>query len=244
MNTALIFAGGTGERMNSNAMPKQFLRVHEKPVIIYTLEHFENHDDIDNICVVYPTGWVNSLKKMLKLYEITKVKWLVKGGGTVQESIFNGLSEIHATLFSQKGTIVLIHDGVRPLIDGELITKCIDSVKTHGSAVTIAPVSETIVNTNQNGEIETIEDIKDRSLHKFARAPQCFFLEDIYTAHKKSKENGMKGVLDSATLMQQNGHTLFTVNGPAKNIKITTPIDYYIFKALLNAQENAQIFGI
>jgi len=244
MNTALIFAGGTGERMNSNAMPKQFLRVHEKPVIIYTLEHFENHDDIDNICVVYPTGWANSLKKMLKLYEITKVKWLVKGGSTVQESIFNGLSEIYANNTKPKETIVLIHDGVRPLIDGELITRCIDSVKTHGSAVTIAPVSETIINTNQNGEVETIEDIKDRSIHKFARAPQCFFLEDIYEVHKKSKENGIKGILDSATLMQQNGHTLFTVNGPAKNIKITTPIDYYIFKALLNAQENAQIFGI
>jgi len=244
MNTALIFAGGFGERMNSNAMPKQFLRVHEKPVLIYTLEHFENHDDIDNICVVCLASWINNLKKMLKLYEITKVKWLVKGGSTAQESVFNGLSEIYANATKPKETIVLIHDGVRPLIDGELITKCIDSVKKHGSAITIAPVSETIINTNQNGAIETIEDIKDRSIHKFARAPQCFFLEDIYAAHKKSKENGINGILDSATLMQQNGHTLFTIDGSAKNIKITTPIDYYIFKALLNAQENAQIFGI
>jgi len=244
MNTALIFAGGTGERMNSNTVPKQFLRVHEKPVLIYTLEHFENHDDIDNICVVYLAGWVTYLKKMLKLYEITKVKWLVKGGNTAQESVFNGLSEIYANTTKPKETIILIHDGVRPLIDGDLITKCIDSVKKYGSAVTIAPVSETIINTNSNGTIETIEKIKDRSTHKFARAPQCFFLEDIYAIHKKSKENGIKGVLDSATLMQQNGHTLFTIDGPAKNIKITTPMDYYIFKALLNAQENAQIFGL
>jgi 2-C-methyl-D-erythritol 4-phosphate cytidylyltransferase len=244
MNTALIFAGGFGERMNSNTMPKQFLRVHEKPVLIYTLEYFENHDEIDNICIVCLASWVNSLKKMLKLYEITKVKWLVKGGNTAQESVFNGLSEIYANTPKPKETIVLIHDGVRPLIDGELIAKCIDSVKKHGSAITIAPINETIINTNQDGAIETIEDIKDRSMHKFARAPQCFFLEDIYAAHKKSKENGISGVLDSATLMQQNGHTLFTINGPVKNIKITTPIDYYIFKALLNAQENAQIFGI
>ena len=244
MNIALIFAGGYGERMNSNAMPKQFLRVHEKPVLVYTLEHFENHDEIDNICVVCLASWIPKLKKMLKLYEITKVRWLVKGGNTAQESVFNGLSEIYANTPKPKETIVLIHDGVRPLIDGELITKCIDGVKKHGSAITIAPVNETIINTNQNGTIETIGDIKDRSIHKFARAPQCFLLEDIYVAHKKSKENGINGILDSATLMRQNGHTLFTIDGPTKNIKITTPIDYYIFKALLNAQENAQIFGI
>jgi len=244
MNTALIFAGGYGERMNSNTMPKQFLRVHGKPVLIYTLEHFENHDEIDNICVVCLASWIPKFKKMLKLYEITKVKWIVKGGSTAQESVFNGLSEIYANVPNQKETIVLIHDGVRPLIDGELITRCIDGVKNHGSAITIAPVNETIINTNQNGKVETIEDIKDRSIHKFARAPQCFFLEDIYTIHKKSKEQGINGILDSATLMQQNGRTLFTIDGSTKNIKITTPIDYYIFKALLNAQENAQIFGI
>jgi len=241
MNTALIFAGGTGERMNTNTMPKQFLRVHEKPVLIYTLEHFENHDDIDNICVVCLAGWINGLKKMLKLYEITKVKWIVKGGNTAQESVFNGLSEIYANTSKPKETVVLIHDGVRPLIDGDLITRCIDSVKKHGSAITIAHVNETIMNTNSNG---TIENIKDRFTHKFARAPQGFFLEDIYAAHKKSRENGINGILDSATLMQQNGYTLFTIDGPAKNIKITTPMDYYIFKALLNAQENAQIFGL
>jgi 2-C-methyl-D-erythritol 4-phosphate cytidylyltransferase len=225
-------------------MPKQFLRVHEKPVLIYTLEQFEEHNEIDNICIVCLAGWINNLKKMLKLYEITKVKWLVKGGNTAQESIFNGLSEIYANCSKPKETVVLIHDGVIPLIDGELITKCIDGVKKHGSAITIAPINETIINTNKNGAIETIESIKERSIHKFARAPQCFFLEDIYAAHKKNKENGINSILDSATLMHQNGHQLFTVNGPAKNIKITTPMDYYIFKALLNAQENAQIFGI
>jgi len=241
MNIALIFAGGTGIRMNSNAKPKQFLRIHEKPVLIYTLEHFENHEEIDNICIVCLTGWINELKRMLKLYEITKVKWIVKGGNTSQESVFNGLSAIYADTSKPKETVVLIHDGVRPLIDGELITKCIDSVKKHGSAITVTSIGETIVNTNQN---DVIENIKERSIHKFARAPQCFFLEDIYTIHKKSKENGINGILDSATLMHQNGHPLFAVNGPEKNIKITTPIDYYIFKALLNAEEDAQVFGI
>jgi 2-C-methyl-D-erythritol 4-phosphate cytidylyltransferase len=244
MNIALIFAGGTGERMNSNAMPKQFLRIHEKPVLIYTLEHFENHDEIDSICVVCLTNWIPKLKKMLKLYEITKVKWLVKGGNTAQESVFNGLSEIHANVLDPKETIVLIHDGVRPLIDSELIAKCIDGVKKHGSAITVAPINETIINTNKDGEIETIETIKDRYIHKFARAPQCFFLEDIFEIHNKSRESGINGILDSATLMRQNGRSLFAINGPEKNIKITTPIDYYMFKALLNAQENAQIFGI
>jgi 2-C-methyl-D-erythritol 4-phosphate cytidylyltransferase len=92
--------------------------------------------------------------------------------------------------------------------------------------------------------VETIETVKERSLHKFARAPQCFFLEDIYTVHKKNHENGIDGILDSTTLMHQNGYPLFVVHGPEKNIKITTPIDYYIFKALLNAEEDAQVFGL
>ncbi|MCL2284578.1 MAG: 2-C-methyl-D-erythritol 4-phosphate cytidylyltransferase [Fibromonadales bacterium] len=244
MNTALIFAGGTGIRMNSNAKPKQFLSIRQKPVLIYTLEHFENHEEIDNICIVCLASWINELKRMLKLYEITKVKWIVKGGNTAQESIFNGLSAIYADDSNPKETVVLIHDGVRPLIDGELIAKCIDSVKKHGSAITVAPIAETIVNINQGSAIETIENIKERSIHKFARAPQCFFLEDIFAVHKKSRENGINCILDSATLMHQNGHPLFIVDGPEKNIKITTSIDYYIFKALLNAEEDAQVFGI
>jgi 2-C-methyl-D-erythritol 4-phosphate cytidylyltransferase len=244
MNTALIFAGGTGARMNSNAKPKQFLRIHEKPVLIYTLEHFENHEEIDNICIVCLAGWITELKRMLKLYGITKVKWIVKGGSTSQESVFNGLSAIYADTLKPKENVVLIHDGVRPLIDRELITKCITCVKEHGSAITTATISETIININNNAAIETIENVKERSIHKFARAPQCFFLEDIFAVHKKSKEDGINGVLDSATLMYQNGHSLFAVNGPEKNIKITTPIDYYIFKALLNAEEDAQVFGI
>jgi 2-C-methyl-D-erythritol 4-phosphate cytidylyltransferase len=244
MNTALIFAGGTGVRMNSNAKPKQFLRIHEKPVLVYTLEHFENHEEIDNICVVCLAGWITELRRMLRLYAITKVKWIVKGGSTAQESVFNGLSAIYADNTNPKETIVLIHDGVRPLINNVLITKCIDCVKKHGSAITVAPIGETIVNVNSDETIETIENVKERSIHKFARAPQCFFLEDIFAVHKKSKEKGINGVLDSATLMYQNGLPLFTVNGPEKNIKITTSIDYYIFKALLSAEEDAQVFGI
>jgi 2-C-methyl-D-erythritol 4-phosphate cytidylyltransferase len=244
MNTALIFAGGTGARMNSNARPKQFLRIHERPVLIYTLEHFENHEEIDNICVVCLAGWVTELRRMLKLYAITKVKWIVKGGGTAQESIFNGLSAIYEDSPNPKETVVLIHDGVRPLINSDLITKCITCVKKHGSAITVAHIGETIVNVNRDELIDKIESIKERSIHKFARAPQCFFLEDIFAAHKKSRENGINGVIDSATLMYQNGHPLFAVDGPEKNIKITTPIDYYIFKALLNAEEDAQVFGI
>lgn len=244
MNTALIFAGGTGFRMNSNAKPKQFLSIRQKPILVYTLEHFENHEEIDNICIVCLANWINELKRLLKLYEITKVKWIVKGGSTVQESIFNGLSAIYADSQNPKETIVLIHDGVRPLINGELIATCIKGVEKHGSAITVSSIAETIINTRQNDTIETIDNIKERSVHKFARAPQCFFLEDIYAAHKKTRENGITGILDSATLMHQNGHSLYVVHGPEKNIKITTPIDYYIFKALLNAEEDAQVFGI
>lgn len=120
MNYAVIFAGGTGTRMNSKTRPKQFLTLHGKEIIIYTLEHFENHPEIDGISVVCIEGWIDYLKKLLDKYQIKKVRWISPGGATGQESIYNGLNAMRGQIADD--SIVLIHDGVRPLIDEELIT--------------------------------------------------------------------------------------------------------------------------
>ena len=238
---AIIFAGGTGQRMHTKSLPKQFLEVHGKPVLVYTLEQFANHPQIDGIILVCLEKWIEYAKKLLSRFCITKVAKIVPGGASGQESIFRGLLAARK-LWNESDTAVLIHDGVRPMIDGETISRCIASVETRGNAVTIAPAIETIF---VRSEIEEqVGQIFQRSDCKMARAPQCFRLKDIYEAHLQAKAEGRNDFVDSASLMQYYGYTLFTVQGPMENIKITTPMDFYVFRALLDAKEDLQIMGV
>lgn len=240
MNIAIIFAGGTGQRMNSKNVPKQFLKLHGKPIIIYTLEKFETHPDVDGIIVVCVDGWIDYLDELLKRFSITKVKKVVKGGENGQASIFNGISAAHELY--PEDSVVLIHDGVRPLIDEQLITDSIECVKRNGNAITVSPATETItVNTAHDG---SVGEIIERSRCSVAKAPQSFLLGDIYSAHIKAQADGLCDFIDSACLMKHYGHRLYTVMCSSANIKITTPTDYYIFRAISDVMENEQIFGL
>lgn len=239
MNVALIFAGGSGKRMNSKSRPKQFLELHGKEIIIYTIEHFEKHPEIDAIAVVCIEEWIDYLKLILKKNCIEKVKWIVPGGATGQDSIYNGLQVIHENC--PEDSVVLIHDGVRPLINEELITANIRCVEEHGSAVTVAPVTETVMLTADNNQVYTSVE---RSRCRMAKAPQGYILKDIYEAHRKAIAENIHDKIDSATMMSDYGYSLYTVEGGPENIKITTPSDFYIFRALIDAMENSQIFGI
>lgn len=239
MNIALIFAGGTGQRMNTKTMPKQFLELHGKPIIIYTLEYFEKHQDIDEIVVVCLEGWIEYLNKLLEKFFISKVKTIVPGGSTGQESIKNGVYKINELYSKIDNTIVLVHDGVRPLIDKEIITKNIQCVKDNGSAITVAPAIETIITKKE----EKVASILERSICQMARAPQSFYLKDLYKAHVEATRKGINTYIDSACLMKDYGIELYTIEGGSENIKITTPSDFYIFRAIIDARENAQIFG-
>lgn len=238
MNIAVIFAGGTGQRMNTKTLPKQFLELHGKPILIYTLEHFQNHHQIDGIVLVCVEGWLDYCEDLLKKYQITKVNAVVPGGETGQASIRNGLQKA-AQLFD-KDSVVLIHDGVRPLIDEDTITRAIRCVQENGSAITVSPAIETIAIKQNNQEIG---DIIERSRCQLAKAPQCFYLKEILQAHEKALYEKREDFIDSASLMRHYGHSLYTVEGPVENIKITTPSDFYLFRALLDARENSQIFG-
>ena len=238
MNIAVIFAGGTGQRMNTKTLPKQFLELHGKPILIYTLEHFEKHRQVDGIVLVCVQDWLDYCRELLQKYHIKKVKAIVPGGQSGQESIRNGLNKA-AELFPQD-SVVLIHDGVRPLIDEETISKDIASVQQNGSAITVSPAIETIALRSDTGEVG---EIIERSRCQMAKAPQCFYLKDILEAHQKAQADNRNDFIDSASLMRHYGHSLFTVEGPTENIKITTPSDFYLFRALLDARENSQIFG-
>lgn len=238
-NVAIVFAGGTGKRMNANAKPKQFLTLHGKPILVYTVEQFQHHDMIDGIIIVMLEDWIGYCEKLINQYQLTKVKAVVSGGGSGQESIFKGLDLAHK-LYSED-SIVLIHDGVRPLIDQETITKNIQCVKEKGTSITVSPAAETIALKN---DMEAIGEIFDRSRCQIAKAPQCFRLGDIYNCHLKSQKDGRNDFIDSASLMKYYGFELYMVEGPSENIKITTPGDFYIFRAIVDARENSQIFGI
>lgn len=238
MTNVLIFAGGSGTRMNSKGRPKQFLQFYGKELIIHTLENFQNHPNVDGIAIVCIENWIPYLEKILEKYQITKVKKIVPGGKTGQESIYNGLKAIES--FAEKDSIVLIHDGVRPFINEDVITNCIETTKKYGNAITVVPAIETIV-TLENEKIQTITD-RSKCFH--ARAPQCFILKDILNAHEKAIKDKNLNMIDSASLMKFYGYELYTVQGNVDNIKITTPADFYTFKALYEVRENQQIFGM
>lgn len=240
MNMVVVFAGGTGKRMNNNVKPKQFLDLRGKPIIIHTLEIFESHKEIDGVVVVCISEWINYFKELLNKYNINKVKSVVSGGSTGQLSIKAGLDEVKKIVMEEK-TIVLIHDGVRPLINEKLISDNIDTVKKYGSAITTAVVVETIMEVSDKGDIKYIPERKNS---RYARAPQSFWLEDICNAHNNALEEGIIDFIDSCTMMQYYGYKMHLIDGPSENIKITTPEDYYIARAILDAKENSQIYGM
>lgn len=240
MNIAVIFAGGVGSRMHSKERPKQFLEMYNKPIIIHTIEHFENHPMIDAIIVVCIESWIPYLNELLYKFRIEKVKKVVPGGKTGQLSIYNGLKAAKEIAGEEK-SIVLIHDGVRPLITEKLITDNIESVKSHGSAITTAPVKETTLVVNPGKS--TIDYIPSRPNSRVAKAPQSFLLDDILEAHEKTLIEGETNCIDSVTMMQKYGFDLYLIDGPTQNIKITTPEDFYTMRAILEAKENAQIYG-
>lgn len=242
MNIAVIFAGGSGVRMNTKSRPKQFLDLNGKPILIYTLELFDNHPEIDAIVCVCLESWIPFLNKMLKKFEISKVVKVVPGGTNGQESIFIGLcaAEEYVKKEGLEDAIVLIHDGVRPLINEDTITANIDKVKECGSCITCIPAIETVIVDRHDGTLS----IPKRADCMMARAPQSFYLKDILAAHRKSQNEGKTDFIDSCSLMSYYGHKLGLVQGPMENIKITTPTDYFVLRAMVEVHENQQIFGI
>lgn len=238
MNTiAVIFAGGSGRRMNTKSRPKQFLEFRGKPIIIYTLELFDNHPKIDGIIIACLEEWIPYLQKMIRKFEISKVQAIVPGGATGQDSIRIGLNAAKA--IGSDDSIVLIHDGVRPLITEQTISDNITSVQQYGSCITCIPATETFIVSRNDGGL----DIPTRADSLIARAPQSFRLGDILSAHRRAIDEGRHDFIDSCSMMSYYGYKLHTIEGPIENIKITTPTDYFIFKAMVDVHENQQIFG-
>lgn len=231
MNIAIIFAGGTGSRMHSASIPKQFLELRKKPIIVYTLEVFDKHPEIDGIVVACLDAWIPYLQELLAKYRIKKVKKIVPGGATGQESIYNALVAAQEQ-YGDADNIVLVHDGVRPLIESKTISDNISMVKKKRGCVTTAPTTETFVIKQSDNRLF----VATRAQSFIARAPQSFYLQDILSAHYKAQEESISTFIDSCTLMNHYGYSFGLVEGPIENIKITTDIDFCTFKAIIEEQ--------
>ena len=229
---AVIFAGGVGARMNNSKTPKQFLEWNGRPILIQTLDVFEQTDLIDGIVLACKADWIDHTKNLIKEAGLKKVLSIVPGGESALDSQYNGLAEAKC-LFPNEDVTVLIHDGVRPLVDKETIERNIESVETKGSAITVTPAIETVMVTD-NGSINRI---LNRSQCLMAKAPQSFKLDDILSVHDRAKTEGIHNFIDSASMMMHYGYTLYPVLGETENIKITTPSDYYMFTGIIKNRE-------
>jgi 2-C-methyl-D-erythritol 4-phosphate cytidylyltransferase len=231
MNVALIFAGGIGSRMGME-VPKQYIEIEGKPILIRTLELFENNTNIDKIFLVVASDWRKHAEDLVDKYHIRKLKGVVIGGGSALESIHNGLKHMYADGVDVND-IVLIHDGVRPIIDDDVINHGIEMAEVFGNSICSCQVAETIAVVEDG----TVSSITDRSNTRTLQAPQSFRFGDISEVYQRAKEeNLLDRCVDSAQVSLIYGIKLHCFNGGRDNIKLTTARDLAYFQYLLRGR--------
>jgi len=231
MNIALIIAGGKSERLKQD-VPKQFLHIDDKPVIIYTMEAFQQHPSIDAILVVCLDGWHEILRAYAKQYKITKLDWIVSGGATGHDSIHNGLVELK--MHCKDDDVILVHDANRPLVSQDIISDGLSVYSKYGSAVTAIPCTE-VVFKSMDGN--TLDEEVPRELLKRAQTPQIFSLGKLWWAHGEAEKRNIKNPVTSCSLLKTLGEPLYFSLGSEKNVRITTTDDIDIIRALLKLSE-------
>ena len=233
-NVALIIAAGKGTRTGQD-IPKQFININDKPIIIYTLESFQKHPEIDAIEVVCLEGWHDILKAYAKQFNINKLQWVVSGGATGQESIRNGVFNLKNQIGDDD--IVIIHDGIRPMIEESVISDVLVVCNKYGNAVSSLPYNEQIF--IKDDELSTTKYIPRETLRRVV-TPQAYKFGKLYDCYKKAfeEEIGIYGSSYTNTMMADLGEKLYFAEGSNKNIKITTTEDFELFKALLTIKRS------
>lgn len=233
-NIAIIIAGGVGSRMGAN-IPKQFIEVNGKHVLAYTCESFQKHHLIDAIEVVCIDGWEDDVWEYKEKYNISKLKWITKGGNSGQESIRNGVYNLRDKVSDDDN--IIIHDGIRPLVDDSVIDDLIEKCDKYGNAVTSMPYNEQIFLVDD--DISTIKYIPRETLRRVA-TPQCYKYKLLYDKYREAfeKQIGIYGSSYTNTMMVELGVRLYFAKGSDRNIKLTTPGDLEIFKAMLEKEKD------
>lgn len=240
MANVVIFAGGTGTRMGNTSVPKQFLDYGGKPLIVHTIEHFQQHPQVERVAVAVPEEWIPRFEEMVTRFALTKIVGIVGGGSTGQESIYLGLKAIVGA-GAQPDEIVMIHDGVRPLINERIITECIEVAQVAGGAITVFPAVETVV-YSENGT--SVEGIHQRDKLYIAQAPQGFPVGELLAAHEEARARNELDYIDSCTMMLElRGLKSSFVMGSRANMKVTAPEDYYMSRALLELEHFHEVDG-
>lgn len=234
MVVALLTAAGTGTRMGQD-IPKQFMHVDNKPLIVYTLEAFQNHPSIDAIICVTLPNWIDVLKAYAMQFNITKLKWVVPGGATGQESILNGLNTIKEE--AGEDVTVMVHDGNRCLVSSEIISNSLAVYKQHGSAVAAIPCVEAVFFSEDNGASSTTS-IPREQLYR-TQTPHTYDLKKLLWAHDEASKKNITNTAASCTLMQALGETVYFSKGSEENLKITTVEDLKLFEVLLHTKKES-----
>ncbi len=230
MNIGMIIAGGRGVRTHQD-IPKQFLSIYDRPVIVYTMQAFQKHPEIDAILVVCIDGWQEILWAYARQFNITKMKWVAAGGENGQQSIYNGLLELEK--HCELSDLVLVHDAIRPNVSQEIISNCIAECRLHGSAITVIPCAEAMLLRNEDPNSSSA--VVSRDMLARTQTPQAFSLKKLLWAHEEAAKRGIHNSTASCTLLVELGEKVHFCSGSEKNIKITTAEDLEIFKALLMA---------
>ena len=231
MNIGLLIAGGVGERMKMN-VPKQFIEVEGKPVIVYTLESFQKNEQIDAIAVVCLKGWEDDLRAWADKYGITKLKYITQGGSTGMESLRNGMNMLRENC--DPDDIIVIHDAVRPLLSSDIIDRNIEGVKEFGTAITSLPATEALLYSED--KLNSAK-VVDRSTIMKTQTPQSLRLSHFINAHEEAIKRGIKDTVATCTLLVELGESVHIVEGDEINFKITTSEHISLLKAYLKLRE-------
>lgn len=242
MNIALIFAGGVGKRLNSqeNSLPKQFLQINGKPIIVHTLEIFQQHPAIDKIYIAIHPSYLEYMQQLVSYYHLDKTAGIVKGGNTGQDSIYNALK-----LLAQENppsSLVLVHDGVRPNITHKVIDDNLAQAEKYGNAITCTACQETVL-VSQDFPVPS--QVPPRRQTFLAQAPQTFRVEELLCAHEEMRKMNpaYTDIVDSFSLFNALGKKTYLVEGNRGNIKITTIEDLYLLRAMIRLQEDILAFS-
>lgn len=240
MNFALILTGGVGQRLRNSGLPKQFIELYGKPIVAYTIDKFEACNEIDHIVVVCHSSWIDKMEEIIDKFKFKKIISIVPGGKERHDSVQIGLKEVGKK--SKKGDLVLIHDGVRPLVKESIIVENIRIAKEHGNAMTVRPVVESVVVTKS--EVAEKKHFKDRDNTFTLTSPQTFRVNELILAYKELKKITSKPILDSSLVYAKLGKKIHIVKEQDLNLKITTPEDFYYFRSILELEERKSIFGL